>query len=49
MTEKVDNDRITLVVHVSYPILPASHHVTTFSYLLSDPIIHLGFGNLLFL
>ena len=26
-------------MHVSCPILPASHHIITFSYLLSDPTI----------
>ena len=49
MTEKVDNDRITLVVHVSCPILQISHHITTFSYLLSNSIIYLDFGNMLVL
>lgn len=45
MMVKVDNDRIGPFMHVSYPILQFSYHITTFPYLLINSIIHLNFSN----
>ena len=45
MTIKVDNDHIRPFMHISYPILQFSNHITTFPYLLRDSIIRLDFGN----